>query len=457
MISDMYDKINQIITNFFTKGHIRSIKAKKNIAALLIIKGLSIAISLILVPLTIHYINPTQYGIWLTLSSIIGWFAFFDIGLGNGLRNKFAESVSIGNIKLARIYVSTTYAVLLIIVSFILLLFFIINHLLDWSNILNAPGNMAEELNILALIVFVFFCLQLVLQLINTITTANQQPSMSSLFNFIGSLFSLIIIFILTKTTTGSLIYLGIGLGLSPIVVLSISSILLYRTSYKAFTPNIRFIDFKYGKELLKIGGEFFIIQIGVMIMFQSDNIIIAHVLGPNEVTVFNVAYKLFFVVIMLFSIFMTPFWSAFTDAYAKGDVKWIKDVFIKIKKYWLILVVFNLLLLFASPLIFKLWLGEIVHVSLAISIALTIYVTGYNWLMMYCYLLNGIGKIRLQLYLYIFGAFVNIPLSILLGKTFGLIGIVMANVIVFIIMAIFLTIQTKKILNNTAEGIWNK
>src|SRR5665648_546203 len=104
------NKTKQILTDFFTKGHERSIKAKKNILASLIIKGLSIAISLVLVPLTINYINPSRYGIWLTLSSIVGWFSFFDIGLTQGLRNKFAEAKAKGEDNLAQILVSTTYA-----------------------------------------------------------------------------------------------------------------------------------------------------------------------------------------------------------------------------------------------------------------------------------------------------------------------------------------------------------
>ena len=83
------------ISNNFTKGHERSIKAKKNIGLSFLIKGASIAISLILVPLTINYINPYRYGIWLTLSSVVSWFSFFDIGLTNGLRNKLVrENVS---------------------------------------------------------------------------------------------------------------------------------------------------------------------------------------------------------------------------------------------------------------------------------------------------------------------------------------------------------------------------
>ncbi len=97
------------------KGQERSIKAKKNILASLFLKGTSIIISIILVPLTINYINVSQYGIWLTLSSIIGWFAFFDIGLTQGLRNKFAEAIAKGNDSLAQAYVSTTYAILAII------------------------------------------------------------------------------------------------------------------------------------------------------------------------------------------------------------------------------------------------------------------------------------------------------------------------------------------------------
>ena len=84
------------IKNLLNKGHSRSVNAKKNILASLVIKGCSIAISLILVPLTIHYVNPTKYGIWLTLSSMVSWFGFFDIGFGNGLRNKFAEAKAKG-------------------------------------------------------------------------------------------------------------------------------------------------------------------------------------------------------------------------------------------------------------------------------------------------------------------------------------------------------------------------
>ncbi|MBL7937415.1 MAG: hypothetical protein JNM51_16535, partial [Bacteroidia bacterium] len=82
------------LSSLINKGHSRSVKAKKNILASVLIKGISVVTSFVLVPLTIHYLNPINYGIWLTLYSVISWFGLLDIGLGNGLRNKFAEAIA---------------------------------------------------------------------------------------------------------------------------------------------------------------------------------------------------------------------------------------------------------------------------------------------------------------------------------------------------------------------------
>src|SRR6184192_3446730 len=146
--------ILNFVNSFVNKGHQRSVQAKKNILFSFIIKGLSICISLVLVPLLINYINASRYGIWLTLSSIVSWFSFFDIGLTQGLRNKFAESKAKNDVKGAQIYISTTYAVLGIIFGLLWIIFLIVNNFLNWSTLLKLPQDMASEVSILAIIVF---------------------------------------------------------------------------------------------------------------------------------------------------------------------------------------------------------------------------------------------------------------------------------------------------------------
>ena len=125
------------VNTYFTKGNERSVMVKRNIAVSLVMKCISILISLQVVPLTIGYVNSTKYGIWLTLSSIIAWLSYFDLGFAHGFRNRFAEARAKNNMKLAREYVSTTYAVLSFLFSVILLIALIINKYLNWSFVLN--------------------------------------------------------------------------------------------------------------------------------------------------------------------------------------------------------------------------------------------------------------------------------------------------------------------------------
>ena len=445
------------IDSFFKNGHSRTLLAKKNIVNSFLIKGASILVGLLLIPMTINYVNPTQYGIWLTLSSVISWFSFFDIGLGNGLKNKLAESNALGQNEKGQVYVSTTYFILTFISLIVFLLFFCINPFLSWESILNAASYTGQSLNLVALYVVGFFCVSLVLQLINTILIANHQIARSSLIGLIGSFFSLILIFVLNKNAEPSLINLVLVLAGVPLLIQLIFTIWIFMTGLSSLAPKYKLIDLKYAKDLIKIGGVFFIIQIGAMVLFQTDNIVIVQLFGPKEVTVFNIAYKLFSVIVMVFTIIMTPFWTAYTDAYVKKDFVWINETFFKIKKYWFFLSLLTALLFCLSPLIFKIWLNDSVKVATSITFVMSIYVIGYCWMMLHCFFLNGIGKISLQLYLYIGSSILNIPIAIILGKKYGVSGVISSNVLCFFVMGAVLSIQCKKILNETAIGIWNK
>ena len=305
-----------------------------------ILKSVSIVIGLLLVPMTIHYVNPTQYGIWVTLSSVISWIAFFDVGLGNGLRNKLAEALAVGNEQLARKYISTTYAVLAMIMSGVYLLFLLVNPFVNWMHILNAPPGLATELYKLVFIVFTFFSLQFILRLIINILYADQRPAWNSLVNMVGNLMALIIIYILTLTTHGSLLYLGATMSGAPVLVLICITIFLFTGRYRQFMPSLKFVDLAYFRDLIGLGSRFFVMQILGLIIMSTDNIIITQIFGPAEVTPYNVAFKYFSIITLVFiTILLAPYWSAYTDAYTKGDFNWIRKETRKLLKIWFLLI----------------------------------------------------------------------------------------------------------------------
>lgn len=450
----MIVNLKTVITNFFSKGHERTLLAKKNIGFSFLLKGFSIVISLLLIPLTIKYINSSQYGVWLTLSSLISWMSFFDIGLGNGLKNRLATANALKDYENAKIYISTTYAMLAMFSIGVFIVFFIFNHFINWNRILNT--NSIVNLNQLALLTFGLFCLQFVIQIINTVLTACHSVAKVSFIILTGHVFTLTGVYLLINYTQSSLLLLVLVSAGVPVIIQFLFSIWYYRHDLKQYAPGFKFIDFKYAKELLGLGGVFFLIQIGALVLFQTDNIIIVQLFGPTYVTVFNIAYKLFSIIILSFNIIITPFWSAFTDAYATNDMAWIKLTLRKMRYMWLIIMVFSVLLFFGAPFIYRIWLHGSVNVPVSLSLAMVVYIVAYTWQTIHVYFLNGINKIRLQLYLVIISSIVNIPLAIFLGRKIGLAGVTWSNTIVFIIMGSIFYYQTKKVLDKTATGILN-
>ncbi len=425
--------IYTFIISLITKGHERSVKAKKNIVASFMIKGLSIAISLVLVPLTINYINPSRYGIWLTLSSIVAWLSFFDIGLTQGLRNKFAEAKAKNDDSIAQVYVSTTYAVLGIIFFGVWLLFLVLNPHLNWSKILNVSESMSSEISLLAVIIFTYFCISFVIKIITTILIADQQPAKSSLIDLLGQVFSLIFILILVKTTEGSLIKLGIALCVSPLLVLVGANLFLFKGVYKRYKPLISKVKFTYARSLFNLGLVFFLIQFAAIAQYQTANIIIARNFGTDDVTSYNIVFKYFGVLNMVFSIFILPFWSASTEAYKKNDIQWIKNGIKKYNQLNILLILGGIVMLIFSNTVYRLWLGEgkvIIPFSLSLWGFLFFNVTMFGG--KYVNFLNGISALRIQFLSSIISPFLYVAIAIILIKYYqmGVYSLFVASII---------------------------
>jgi len=457
------DKILTLFTfinEFIIKGHDRSVKAKKNIIASFFIKGISIAISLVVVPLTINYINPSRYGIWITLSSIVGWFSFFDIGLSQGLRNKFAEAKAKGEDNLAQIYVSTTYAILAIIFLIVWLIFLIVNNFLNWGRILNVSPSMSSEISSLAVIVFTYFCLQFVLKIISTLILANQQPAKSSLIDVFGQVISLIFIIILVKTTEGSLIKLGIALCISPLLVLLGANLYFFNGIFKKYRPAFSKIKFQYAKGLFNLGLVFFIIQIAGIIQYETANIIIAQNFGTADVTSYNIVFKYFGVLNMIYAIFLTPFWSASTEAYLKNDIQWIKNGIKKYNQLNIVMIAIGSVMLIFSERVYNLWLGEgKVIIGFYLSLWGFLYYVLTMFALKYVYFLNGINALRIQLWACIISPIIYVAVAIILIKYYkmGVYALFIASIIANFNGYILSPLQYHLIINKNKKGIWVK
>lgn len=437
----------------------RSGRVKKNVVLLVVFHALNLVLVMAMVPVSINYLGSFSFGVWSTISSMTLWLTYLDFGVGNGLRNRLSESLALGKNELARTFVSTAYALFLVGSIVVIIAFAGMNTFMNWSLLLKTPTAMEQEISALMVFVIALFALQLFLKLIYTVNNALQLPAINGALSVLINASSLCAMYFLVFSGYKSFFWFGVLSLLAPLIVLVVLSVFLFLTHYRNLIPSVRFVDFSKSKEILNLGMQFFVIQLSGLFMYASQNLVITQVMGPDSVTVYNVVYKYFNLIAMVFSVLLTPFWSAFTEAYVKGELQWIRQAMKKVLSAWALLSLVAVLFIVVSPWVYPLWIGDSVTIPFTLSLLMGIYIILSNWNTLFAYFLNGVGKIRLQLYQGVIAAALTVPLSVLLASTlgWGLHGILITTILLLSVTSILSPLQYKKIISQKAVGIWNE
>lgn len=203
---------------------------------------------------------------------------------------------------------------------------------------------------------------------------------------------------------------------------------------------------------------KFFVLQMITIVLFQANSIIIARVVNPEAVVEYNLAFKYVSLLTMIFTIVITPVWSATTDAYIRNDFTWIKKTISFSQKVCIISIIIGILMLFVSKFIYGIWLGkDAIDISYSTTGLILLCISFEMLYKVYGTIINGTGKVFAQMILTGIIAIIYIPLALLLGSSWGLSGVLIANVIVFAVNYIWAKMQCNKLINQTATGIWNK
>lgn len=444
----MFDIMEGRIRNWLNMGGDRGRRLKINVVTAFALKGMSILMSLFIVPLTLSYLTQYEYGVWLTLNSILLWINYFDVGLGNGLRNKLTEAIAENDLEKGCSYVSTTFFLLGLIVAVVIILFSVINHFLDWNAILNTTERPIENINSIVFIVFVFCCFSFMMKIIGTIYVANQQPMVNDAIGFAGQLFSLLFIYLLVKFTQSNLMYIAICYSGVPVLVYLLFYPYTFKFKYKYLSPSFKMINLEYTKALGGMGIQFFILQIACLILYSTSNLIITQWFGAEEVTPYNIAYRYMSIATMAFSIIVNPLWSAITDAFVRKEFLWIKKSVSTMTKIWGLFILLLLFLILVSQFVFKIWLGGEVHISYSLLWILAIFVGVDLWNKIYSSFSCGVGHLKVQISSAIVEAVLFLPLAFVLSKILGVNGVVLALGIVSFIPAIVLFVDYKRTLD---------
>lgn len=448
---EVFSKIKRILQS----DNKRTATIKKNIAGSIAIKGVSVIVSFLLVSLTIDYISPELYGVWLILSSILTWISFLDLGFTQGLKNRLAEAIAKDDWARAKSLVSTTYFMMVVIFVPICTILEIATPYIDWCKWLNVSTEYAGEIIRVMHVLFAFVCIQFVVNVIISVLAAFQRVAFSNLFSAIGSICTLITVLVVKQVCPPSLLALSFALSTMPVLSMLGGSLILYNSSLAAVRPSFNNINISYVGDLFNLGYKFFIINIQAVILYQATNILISNVSSPLDVASYNLAYRYLNTAMMIYTLATAPLWPAYTDAYTRGDFKWMVAMKNKMLKFWAVSSLGCICLVIISKFVYHLWIGDSVNVPYIMTTLVGVYVIIYCWMTLNGTLIVGMGKVKLETIIVIIGMLLHIPLSLFLGKMIGAYGVVISMIIINTFYACIFHIQVSKILNRTASGIW--
>ncbi len=423
------------------------------------LKVVNSIVSILIIPLYLSLLTEVSFGIWLTVTAVINWFNIFDLGLGNGLRNRFAEARAQGNEALAASYVSTSYFCLAGVSLFLLLLFLLADAFANWGSLFAAPEHLHTQVNAMTRILMLLFLPQFVFQLVKVVLTADQRPAWGNAINSLINVLQMAMVWLLITVEADSLPVLAIAIGGVNLLVLLLSNLYFFLGKYRRYRPSYSRFALQHIRPLMELGIVFFVLQAAAVVVFMTDNLIISRVLGPEEVPAYNVAYRYFNFAAVFFGLVTTPFWSAFTDAFAKREMEWIASMVRRLLRLWVLLALLCILMLVFSNVVYRLWLGDALEIPFLLSAIMAAWVTMSMLLGIYGTVLSGMGVLRLSLYHAVLVMLINIPLSVWLAgmPALGSAGVILATLIGLMLRAFFQPLQCYKILNGSARGIWSR
>lgn len=414
-------------------AHERYYRISKTLFSALLSRGVGFMVSFISVPLTVGYLGGERYGLWVSISTLLGWFALADLGLANTLTNNLSTALAQGNKPLAQQYVATTFWLLIGMAAVVGAVFFAVWRWINWRELFNVHGAVAQqEITPAVAMAGLLVIVSLPLLVNAKVFYACQEGSLANYWSTAGNVASLLIIILVVHLKLG-LVWLILGVSGTTLAVSILSSLWLFGVHRPALRPSMSAVDRSKIKVLGKFGGQFFIVQIAVLLIFQSDNLIITHFLGAAQVTPYAVCFKLFSYATLLQALISPALWPAYTEAIARQDMKWVRRTF------WVtsgtnlsIAVLIAIPLIFFGRTLIGWWAGPAAIPTQLLLYWMAAWIILSSSMNSVGCLLNGSGRIKGQSIYGIITAIVSVTLASILVTRYGVVGVVAGTVLAF-------------------------
>ncbi len=413
-------------------------------------KIVSLGTNVVVVRLAYRYLGAERYGMWVTLTSIVMMLSFADLGMSNGLINLVAEALGHDHSREAQRAVSSGLWMLGLVAMLLAGAAALASPFVVPAKIFNVHSAPAvAESGPALLAFFICFLLNLPLGAIRSAQAGMQQGYCNHLWGILGSVLSLMTL-IAALHLRASLPVLVVCLSAPPLAASVLNAIQLFLWSHPELTPAPSAFCRSTASRLFRTGTMYFLMQLSLAVGMQTDNVVIAQILGSAAVADYAIPARLFGMVNAFLVLCSAALLPAYADAAARSDRLWIRKTFFRAASLGtsVTLATVVILVLFCNPIL-ALWIAPNVRAPLPLLFTLAAQCLINAYLQPLCFLLNGVGQFRQQAISAVLMAILNLGLSIFFVRQFGIVGAVLGTVLALIMTQVVpLSLAAKHVLH---------
>jgi len=431
----------------------------KNIISSFLIKGGALLVSFFSMPAYINYFeNQTVLGVWFTILSVMIWILSFDFGIGNGLRNNLVGAILRNDKQEIKEYISSAYVVVGIIVTVFSLIGYALFPLVNWNAFFNIDEHIVTKKTLLYVVVIVFtgILINFILKILSSILYALQKSAITNLLTLITSVSQLVFVLLAPSSSVETnLILFSIAHMLCLNVPLLIGTIVIFKKTLKGCAPKLKFFTKKRANSVLKLGVIFFWVQSMYMIIAVTNEFFISQFTKPEYVVDYQIYNRLFTIVGMLFSLALTPIWSAITKAINEKDYHWLQSTYKKLNILVLLALSLEFTIIPFLQVIVDIWLGRnYISINYIYASIFAMYGSIFIYLTALSTIVSGMGKLKLQAVCYTIGVFIKYILIYYGSSIFeSWIVVIASNAVILLPYCILQAIFIKRDLKLMSKG----
>ena len=394
--------------------------------------------SLITVPLTLKYLGVEQFGLWMTISAVLGMASFADFGLGSGLLNVVSEGFGKDDFVAIQQAVSSGFAVMMAIAAILLTMFIVAWPLVDWAHFFGVRSADASIVASPAIAVCaVCFTLNIGLDVVQRVQLGLQQGYRYGLWQAIGSIMALAGVLIGIHFHVGLAMLLGAIAG-GPVLATALNGFHFFFLVRPDLRPRRARISSRIVRRIAKLGFLFFVLQVVSAISFSTDNFILARTLGAATVAGYSIPQRLFSLITIMSSMLIAPLWPAYAEALVRGDIAWVSRTLRKSLLYGTgSVAAMSTVTLLLLPWLLRRWVDNRIHPSATLLLGLAVWtVIGFAGQAVGIFL-SAASNVRLQVSTATAFGVVCVLTKVYCVRHYGVSGLPWATVIAYLPLGI--------------------